>query len=126
MIEKIFTIPIYDCTLRVIVCKDVVKARVKYPIYGKFELTNGPFSALCSCCGPNFGLFFDADSAHDINTVAHEVFHLTHRMLDWTGQRFDSVNHEAAALLHGYLMKTVAEALHELHSHKPSKKKKSK
>ncbi|MFW6002242.1 MAG: hypothetical protein ACOCQD_02795 [archaeon] len=38
------------------------------------------------------------------NILAHEVFHLTHRILDWSGAKFE---HEHAAFLHGYLFDLV-------------------
>ena len=57
-----------------------------------------------------FALFFDF-SALDVATVAHEVFHLTHRILDWSESNFDGKHHEQGALLHGYLMNLVMKEI---------------
>lgn len=49
-----------------------------------------------------FAVFFRRGDV-DSSTMTHEVFHLTHRILDWAGTNFDAHHHEHAALLNGYL-----------------------
>lgn len=78
---------------------------VKQGIFGAYD---GEFWALCSYNKAKFGIFFGLDDK-SVGTLAHEVFHMTHRILEFTGCRFDSggdaddgyQNHEHAALLHG-------------------------
>ena len=42
-----------------------------------------------------------------IEKIAHEVFHLTHRLMDLCGCNFDAGHHEQGAYLHGWLMELV-------------------
>ncbi len=42
-----------------------------------------------------------------LSTYSHEVFHLTHRILEQAGDKFDEKHHEPAAYLHGYLMERI-------------------
>lgn len=109
--EKIFTVPIYDCVLRVIVAKDLPGARKKYDhLFGEFADEN--YEGLCCWTGHgHFALFFSPASARKPDVVAHEVFHLTHRIMEWAGVEHDADHHEAGALLCGYLFKLVQDAL---------------
>lgn len=109
--EKIYTIPIYDCTLFVIVTKKMAQARNGFAsLFGKFDATG--LQGLSSYDNRGtFAMFFEGDAAQDISIVAHEVFHTTHRILEWATVKHDKDNHESGALLCGYLMKLVMEAL---------------
>jgi hypothetical protein len=113
--NKIFTVPIYNATLWLIVAKDISKARKK------MEFAFGPapqedYDALCCYNGYRYGLFFTPESSQDVDTIAHEIFHLTHRILDWAGTNFDKAHHEHAALLNGYLTKLVNKELNKFHN----------
>jgi hypothetical protein len=112
MKEKIFIIPIYECVLRVVICDDIDQDRRKFDkIFGEFDL-DGNYEALCSWSGGhNFGLFFDKRVLKNTCTIAHEVFHLTHRILEWSSSNFDKDHHEQGAMLNGYLMELVLNAL---------------
>lgn len=107
--NRIYTIPIYNATLWIIVNKDIFKARKRMSCYfGKTP--HDDYQALCSYDNNgNFALFF-TPSCLTLSIIAHETFHLTHRILDWVGVKFDKNNHEAAALLNGYLLKLVVGA----------------
>jgi hypothetical protein len=111
--EKIFTIPLYDCILRIVVEKDIEQARKKFDsVYGTTTADN--YEGLCCWSGGhNFGLFFTPSAARSINVISHEVFHLTHRIMEWAGCNFDKEHHEQGALLNGYLMKLVVQALYK-------------
>lgn len=100
-------IPIYDAVLWIVVTDHISKER------RKMEHLFGPapdgheYDALCSHSGGhNFALFFDR-KALSMKIIAHEVFHLTHRMLEWVSANFDKDHHEQGSLLCGYLMDTV-------------------
>lgn len=54
----------------------------------------------------NFGLWLPRKA--DTNTIAHELFHITHRILEWTNSNFDRDHHEQGALLNGYLHELVS------------------
>ena len=61
------------------------------------------YYALCAYDGKGtFGLFFAKQKA-DADTIAHEIFHLTHRILDWRYGGCDEKLHEFAADLCGWL-----------------------
>lgn len=109
--RKKLTIPLYDAVVWVVVADDLGKERERW------ELLFGPapdcdnYQALCSYGpGHTFALFFERKSV-SLKIIAHEVFHLTHRIMDWAGANFDARHHEQGALLHGYLMSTVLRAI---------------
>jgi hypothetical protein len=100
-------IPIYDALLWLIVVDDIYAERKKMEdIFGPTPTSN--FGALCSYgdFSSHFGLFFKKDTV-DISDISHEVFHLTHRILEWTNCPFDIDHQEQGALLNSYLMKLV-------------------
>ncbi len=110
MIEKEFVVPIYDVHLLVCACDDPLKRRKVYdPVFGEYE--GSSFSGLCDGSGRGHFAIFIKASALDQNTVAHEVFHLTHRIMEYCGCNFDEDHHEQAAYLNGYLMELVCNAL---------------
>lgn len=57
-----------------------------------------------------FLLLFNHDRTA-IQYVGHEVFHLTHRILEWCGDSFEAHHHEPAAYLNGYLLRIVTEEI---------------
>jgi hypothetical protein len=107
-------IPIYDVLLWLIVDKDIYSERKKMEdIFGPVPTTG--FDALCSYSdfSHHFGLFFKIDKV-TINHIAHEVFHLTHRILDWANCAFDMDHQEQGALLNAYLMELVTNKINKL------------
>ena len=97
-------VPIYEAVVQLIVSNDIYGERKKpqhVALFGECTAFGG--RAFCSYSGEgNFALFFRPDAiTHRV--IAHEVFHLTHRILEWASVRVDSDNHEAGALLMGYL-----------------------
>lgn len=106
---KTIEIPIYDAFLYLHIGKNLMKMRSS----DKNRLLFGPppdedFSALSSYSGyGHFAIFLFEDpefNHHTIKLMAHEVFHVTHRILEWIGSNFD---HEHAATLNGYLFDIV-------------------
>lgn len=99
-------IPIYNVELWIVVDLNIHDRRRE--MSNEFGEVTDPDTWKGMACwqGPCFGLFFARDSI-DTETIAHEVFHLTHRILEWTNVRFSPTDHESAALLHGYLMELV-------------------
>lgn len=104
------TIPIYRVHLWIVVDRNIYDLRREMcDIFGEYTDEDN-WMGMCSRQGPNFGLFFD--SAYlDTQTVAHEVFNLTHRILEWANVKFSPEDHEAAALLHGFLMRIVVKSV---------------
>ena len=100
-------VPIFDCRLQLIVTSNIQASR-KAQEYLFGPIGNEPiYDALCSRSGGhNFALFFEQSELSKgltKNVVAHEIFHLTHRILEWVGCPFRSDNHEVFACLNGYL-----------------------
>jgi hypothetical protein len=95
-------LPIYGARIQLIVTADICAARkAQEHLFGPISGTC--YDALCSRSGgQNFALFFEpAALTHRI--IGHEVFHLTHRILEWVGAPFTTDNHEVFAALHGEL-----------------------
>jgi len=57
--------------------------------------------------GRTFGLFLEPAAARRPEIVAHEIFHLTHRILEKSNMNFDSGHHEMGAYLCEYLTKNI-------------------
>lgn len=96
--------PLYEADIWLIVADDMHAERVKMKdLFGE-PPGKDSYGALSSYDGiGNFSMFFQAHRV-GIKEIAHEVFHVTHRILDWTASNFDPEHHEAGALLHAYLM----------------------
>jgi len=109
--KKKFHVPLYDAVVWVVVCDDIAKERKKWEnLFGPVQ-ADEMYDALCSHSGgQTFGLFFERKII-TLKIVAHETFHLTHRILDWVGGNFDKTHHEQAALLHGFLMPTILKTI---------------
>lgn len=86
--------------IQLIVTDDIRKERsAQESLFG--SVSDGTlYNALCSGSGGhNFALFFEpCGLTHRI--IAHEIFHLTHRICEWVGAHFD---HETFSLLNGAL-----------------------
>jgi hypothetical protein len=95
-------LPIYGARIQLIVTDDILsERRAQEHLFGPIEGTC--YDALCSYSGGhNFALFFEPNAlTHRI--IAHEIFHLTHRILEWVGVPFKSDNHEAFTAVTGEL-----------------------
>ena len=68
--------------------------------------------------GSKFILAFRRND-HPIEVIAHEVFHLTHRILELCGCNFDSGHHEQGAYLNGWLIELVNNAMLEARKEQP-------
>lgn len=108
--KKKFKIPIYEAVVWVSFSSDPNLERKKMNhIFSEYEDTDA--DAICSSEKGVFGLFFNSPS---IDVLSHEVFHLTHRIMDWHEIRFDIDNHESFSLLHGYLMKLIYQYMKQI------------
>jgi hypothetical protein len=104
-------IPIYGATLWIIVTDDIPKEHKKWEhLFGKGP-EDGNYYALASYSGGDtFALFFRRDPI-TLSIITHEVFHLTHRIMEWASVHFDAEHHEQGALLNAYLMELVCKEL---------------
>ena len=106
-LKRRFRIPIYGVDVWIVVSDDIGKVRRSMDhIFGPCD-TGGFFAGLCSCSDSgDFALFFRPNRL-TYSDIGHEVFHLTHRIMEYYEGNFDSNHHEQGAYLHGYLMDLV-------------------
>lgn len=105
---KIRTIPIYGSYFQTAIVHSMENAwnkRRQRKIPG--ILPPGEDSAACcSWYRSRIVILFDRSNVtHEI--IAHEIFHATHRILDWVGIEVTKKHHESAAHLNGHLNKLV-------------------
>lgn len=97
-------VPIYGMRLLLVVTDDVFRSRVaRNAIFGEPRCDNSGWAGLC-VWDENFrvALIFDrAELCH--NLIAHEIFHVTHRILERNNVAFGVHNHEPFAHLCGWL-----------------------
>ena len=108
-LKKRFTVEVFDADVVVVVADDIPKEYKK-------EFGIQIDDVRMACCGYNgrkFGLFFEPKAVARTEIVAHEVFHLTHRILDLCCMNFDSCHHEVGAYLHEHLIKKVLHILNK-------------
>ena len=111
-VNQTICVPIYRAWFTLSVTNDVVAARkAKSDVFGPYLL--GEAKALASCNDKgDFGLFFSfEDLTHGI--IAHEIFHLTHRIMDDVRGKFDIDNQEPHAYLCEWLTTWVYFQLQE-------------
>lgn len=106
-LKKRVEIPIYGAKLWVVVADNIKEARhTLNRVLGTCEIDLSGVYGLCSRNGSRFAVFFDKKSI-TMDLLAHEVFHLTHDIMQWANCNFDLDHSEQGALLHGYLMELV-------------------
>jgi hypothetical protein len=113
LFKKKFFVPVYNVDLWIVVTDDVKRERTKMQkIFGSFG-DKHEYDGLCSCCYDKFGVFFEKKKleTRSVNLIAHEVFHLTHFIIEYAGANFDEDNQEHGAILNGYLMDLVYGAI---------------
>lgn len=94
-------IPLYKGNLYLIDTKDVATA-VETTQGEDYEVTSSE-SCLISKRSGDFYLYIDLKDC-SIGLLAHELFHTTHRILEYFGVEFTRDNHEPFAYLMEYLM----------------------
>lgn len=107
ILKRTFKVPIHDVTVIVIVTHDIPASYKK-----EFGVDIG--NAQMACLGYDkrkFGLFFEPATRTRPEIVAHEIFHLTHRILEKCHMNFDEGHHEMGAYLCEYLTKTINRVL---------------
>lgn len=109
-----FNVPIYDVAFHVIVTDDITRSRLKRTGWlGEATLGFEAGSGLCSYHFHRFAFFAERRYlCHDL--IAHELFHLTHRILERAGAKFGEEHHEPAAYLCGWLTARVYRELRRL------------
>lgn len=104
-----FEVPIHDVTVIVTVTPDIPAAYKR-----EFGVDIG--NSQMACLGYHkrkFGLFFEPAAKGRQEIVIHELFHLTHRILEFNTMNFDEQHHEMGAYLMEYLTKRVFTILNK-------------
>lgn len=105
--KRKFQVPIFDVDVSVIVTENIPEAYLK-----EFGIQIG--DTRMACLGYNkrrFGLFLEPHAVKRHEVIAHEIFHLTHRILEFCSMNFDEGHHEVGAYLNEWLTKRVADIL---------------
>ncbi len=104
-------IPIYGMTLEIVVTDDIIKSQNRSPRYERLGKQKPMDSAgVAIYAGWNFCIIFDR-AYLDHNLIAHECFHVTHRVADYCGLEFRVGNHEQFAYLNGFICNLVYNKL---------------
>lgn len=101
--RKEFQVPIHDVAVVVVVTNDIPAA---YKREFNIEIEDTQMACLGYTCR-KFGLFFEPKPKLRKEIIIHEIFHLTHRILEKNHMNFDESHHEMGAYLCEYLTKKV-------------------
>ena len=106
--EYHFDVPIFEVSVVVVVAQKTEAAiRKHFP-----HIVHADDHEACCCYQRSrFGLFFEPQALKRSDIVAHEIFHLTHRILEFRQANFDEGHHEVAAMLNGWLTSRVGTIL---------------
>jgi hypothetical protein len=105
--RTIFQVPIYDVTVVVVLTRDIPDS---YKREFGIEIEDSRMACL-GYHGRKFGIFLEPAAARRLEIVAHEIFHLTHRILEKCSMNFDESHHEMGAYLCEYLTKKIFQTL---------------
>ncbi len=97
-------IPIYDQSLELVVTKKLKWAERNRQ--KAFRINPGSGLGAVIYRKWRFALILEKDKiSHEL--IAHEVFHATHRIMEYLGDKFTRRNHEPYAYLLGYLTREI-------------------
>lgn len=98
-------IPLYYVDFTLVITGDIQRAHNRHKkILGEYEESGD--TALSSCAGSDFFVFLQFGRVCH-GHIAHEIFHATHRILEWCAHDFSPKCHEPSAYLCEYLTKLV-------------------
>jgi hypothetical protein len=102
-VKRRLAVPIYGAVVWLVIDDHIHERRVEMSdLFGEAPERHD-YEALCSYDeAGTFGLFFTHETFTPAH-IAHEVFHLTHAILQWQNCAFDKNHDEYGALLCGYI-----------------------
>lgn len=114
--SKIHLIPIYDAELEVVVTSSMEgsqKNKNRLARLGNDDnIVGGRGLMWCSATETRMAILMRSNSVtHE--TIAHEVFHATHRLMHFTNTKFSIVHDEPFAYLCGYIADLIYQDLNE-------------
>jgi|HubBroStandDraft_1064217.scaffolds.fasta_scaffold163140_2 hypothetical protein len=105
-----FYVPIFDVFVTVYVTDNIPACCKTH-----FGIDIGDTRMACLGYKKNeFGIFLEPQAARRLEIVAHEIFHLTHRILERCAMNFDEGHHECGAYLNEWLTKQIFDILRNL------------
>lgn len=96
------TVPLYNADVLLVVADDVDAAYHEWHEHDHEQYLFPGGHTFYDLNTGNFEVWLTT-SYLDLNMIAHELFHLTHRISQWASLNFDDTHHEATAQLHGWL-----------------------
>ena len=105
--RKEFKVEVHDVDVVVVVTRDIPKS---YKREFGIDIDDSRMACL-GYHGRKFVLFLEPAAKRRPEIVAHEVFHMVHRILEKNTMNFDSGHHEMGAYLCEYLTKKIREVL---------------
>lgn len=105
LVNQRFSVPLYSASVHVVVASDYKSLFKAMPKFFKDDHDVG-FKAMMVFNGHNYGLAFIKEFTTE-SIISHEVFHLTHWMMNNHGIRFEIDCHEAFAIPDGHLFDRV-------------------
>ena len=101
--RRVFQLEMFDVSIGVVVTRDIPAA---YKREFGIEIDHTMMACL-GYHGRRFVLFLEPAAVSRREIIAHEIFHLTHRILEKCSMNFDSGHHEVGAYLCEHLTKKV-------------------
>lgn len=93
-----FIVPIYGCAVTFVVADDLQEERNRHAKrFGDYQLDPGCQGLVSSRNGYYLLLLSPAGCTH--GQIAHEIFHLTHGIMEWAGERYHDDHAEPTAYL---------------------------
>lgn len=104
------TVPIYGGHVLLSVSDDAcVDSKNFHKAFPEAAEAKDDFYAACFYHKSNFAIFLSKSVIEQLEyeILTHEIFHLTRRIMDYHGAKFEIESHEPFALLHEWLTKWV-------------------
>lgn len=106
-------VPLYGETLELVITSNMLKSQLSKSRRKRLGNWN-PIDAAGLMCWRDFNFSIIMDIKYLSHTViAHEIFHATHRILQYNGIKFRIEEHEAFAHLNGCLTELVYKQLNK-------------
>lgn len=105
----LLNLPLYSVRIRFAVTDDIQRFRNRYDrLFGPYDC--GSATGLASNCGRNFMLILHERYVTH-GHIAHEIFHVTHRIMEWVDNDITRESHEPHAYLCEHLTNHVYDLL---------------
>ena len=102
-------IPIYGAKLWLVCGSDYTELDAEMKRAFRWKPTRDAYGWCINNHKGDFGILLC--SPDDEGLIAHEVFHLVHHILEWSGSNFDFDHQEQGAMLSAWLTSWVTDAL---------------